>query len=189
ELRNGQDRSDYEKAAGAVRDRKRLQEEFAVAETRVAALQVRAPIDGVVSTVGVSQQAGAFLDAGDELTTVVDRSTMKARILVRDWDLEGVHPGAAAKAKVIPFPYRTYSGKVDQILPAAAADRPVSETQDLQRLGQQLTNYFAVDMEFANPDGSLREGMTGTAKIAGRRSSIAHQVTRATWRWVHAQFW
>ncbi|MGA8675535.1 MAG: HlyD family efflux transporter periplasmic adaptor subunit [Candidatus Acidiferrales bacterium] len=189
DLRNGQDRSDYEKAAGAVRDRKRLQEEFAVAENRVAALQIRAPIDGVISTAGVSQQAGAFLDAGDELTTVVDRSTMKARILVRDWDLEDVHPGAAAKAKVIPFPYRTYSGKVDQILPAAAADRPVSETQDLQRLGQQLTNYLAVDMEFANPDGSLREGMTGTAKIAGKRSSIAHQVARATWRWTHAQFW
>ncbi|MFZ0522039.1 MAG: efflux RND transporter periplasmic adaptor subunit [Candidatus Acidiferrales bacterium] len=189
ELRNGQDRSDYEKAAGAVRDRKRLQEEFSVAERRIAALQIRAPIDGVISTVGVNQQAGAFLDAGEELTTVVDRSTMKARILVRDWDLEDVHPGAAARAKVVPFPYRTYSGKVDQILPAAAADRPVSETQDLQRLGQQLTNYFAVDMEFANPDGSLREGMTGTAKIAGKRSSIAHQVARATWRWAHAQFW
>ena len=189
DLRNGQDRSDYEKAAGAVRDRKRLQEELSVAESRVAALQIRAPIDGVVATAGVSQQAGAFLDAGDELTAVVDRSTMKARILVRDWDLEDVHPGAAAKAKVIPFPFRTYTGKVDQILPAAAADRPVSETQDLQRLGQQLTNYFAVDMEFANPDGSLREGMTGTAKIAGKRSSIAHQVARATWRWVHAQFW
>ena len=189
DLRNGQDRSDYEKAAGAVRDRKRLQEESSVAESRVAALQIRAPIDGIVSTAGVSQQAGAFLGAGDELTTVVDRSTMKARILVRDWDLEDVHPGAAAKAKVIPFPYRTYTGNVDQILPAAAADRPVSETQDLQRLGQQLTNYFAVDMEFANPDGSLREGMTGTAKITGKKSSIAHQVARATWRWIHAQFW
>ena len=189
DLRNGQDRSDYEKAASGVRDRKRLQEEFAVAESRAAELQIRAPIDGVISTAGVNQQAGAYLDAGDELTTVVDRSTMKARILVRDWDLEDVHPGAAAKAKVIPFPYRTYSGKVDQILPAAATDRPVSETQDLQRLGQQLTNYFAVDMEFANPDGSLREGMTGTAKITGKKSSIAHQVARATWRWTHAQFW
>ena len=188
-LRNGQDRSDYDQAAGAVRDRKRLQEEFAVAENRVAALQIRAPIDGVISTADVSQKAGTFLDAGDELADVVDRGTMKARILVRDWDLQDVHPGASAKVKVVPFPFRTYSGKVDQILPAAAADRPVSETQDLQRLGQQLTNYFAVDMEFANPDGSLREGMTGTAKISGRSSSIAHQVARATWRWIHAQFW
>ena len=100
---------------------------------------------------------------------------MKARILVRDWELEDVHPGAAAKVKVVPFPDRTYSGKVDQIFPAAAADRPVTETQDLQRLGQKLTNYFAVDVEVANPDGSLREGMTGTAKICSQplSSSLA----------------
>ena len=61
DLRNGQDRSDYDQAAGAVRDRKRLQEEFAVAENRVAALQIRAPIDGVVSTVGVSKRPARFL--------------------------------------------------------------------------------------------------------------------------------
>ena len=36
---------------------------------------------------------------------------MKARILVRDWDLEDVHPGAQSKAKVVPFPYRTYPAK------------------------------------------------------------------------------
>jgi putative peptide zinc metalloprotease protein len=189
DLRNGQDRSDFDKAAGAVRDRKRLQEEFEVAENRVAALQIRSPIDGVVSTTDVDQKAGTFLDAGEELAQIVDRSTMKARILVRDWELEEVHPGAAAKVKVVPFPYRTYSGKVDQILPAAAADRPVTETQDLQRLGQRLTNYFAVDMEFANPDGSLREGMTGTAKISAKRSPVAWQVGRATWRWMRAQVW
>ncbi|MGB8836652.1 MAG: efflux RND transporter periplasmic adaptor subunit, partial [Candidatus Acidiferrales bacterium] len=176
DLRNGQDRSDYDKAAGAARDRRRLQEELAVAESRVASLQIRAPIDGVISTTDVSQKAGTFLSAGDEFAQIVDRSTMKARILVRDWDLDDVHSGAAAKVKVVPFPFRTFSGKVDQIFPAAASDRPVTETQDLQRLGQQLTNYFAVDMEFANPDGSLREGMTGTAKIAGKHASIARQV-------------
>lgn len=189
DLRNGQDRSDFDKAAGALRDRKRLQQELEVAENRVAALQIRAPIDGVVSTTDGDQKTGAFLDAGDELAQIVDRSTMKARILVRDWELEEVHPGAAAKVKVVPFPYRTYSGKVDQILPAAAADRPVTETQDLERLGQKLTNYFAVDMEFPNPDGSLREGMTGKAKISGKRSSVAWQIGRATWRWMRAQVW
>jgi putative peptide zinc metalloprotease protein len=189
DLRNGQDRSDFDKAAGAVRDRKRLQEESEVAQGRVAALQIRAPINGVVSSTDVDQKTGTFLDAGDELAQIVDRSTMKARILVHDWELEEVHPGAAVKVKVVPFPYRTYSGKVDQILPAAAADRPVTETQDLQRLGQRLTNYFAVDMEFANLDGSLREGMTGTAKISAKRSPLAWQVGRATWRWMRAQVW
>jgi putative peptide zinc metalloprotease protein len=189
DLRNGQDRSDFDKAAGAVRERRRLQEELVVAEGRLASLQIRAPIDGVVSTTDVSQKTGTFLWAGDELAQIVDRSTMKARILVRDWDLNDVQPGAAAKVKVVPFPFRTFAGKVDQILPAAATDRPVAETEDLQRLGQQLTNYFAMDVEFANPDGSLREGMTGIAKIAGKHASIAWQIGRATWRWMRAQFW
>jgi putative peptide zinc metalloprotease protein len=189
QLRNGQDRSDFDSAANAVRDRTRLQQELAVAEKRAAALEIRAPIDGVVATADVDQKPGAFLAAGDEFARIVDRSTMKARILVRDWDLQEVQEGAAVKVKVVPFPYRTYSGRVGRIYPASAADRPVTQTENLERLGQQLTNYFAVDVEFANQDGSLREGMTGTAKVSGKRASLAWQASRAMWRWAHSQAW
>jgi len=189
QLRNGQDRSDFDSAANAVRDRARLQQELAVAEKRAAALEIRAPIDGVVATGGLAQKTGSFLAAGDEFAQIVDRTTMKARLLVRDWDLQDVQQGAAVKVKVVPFPFRTYSGKVDRIYPASAADRPVTQTEDLERLGQQLTNYFAVDVEFANSDGSLREGMTGTAKVSGKRSSLAWQASRAIWRWARSQAW
>jgi RND family efflux transporter MFP subunit len=189
QLRNGQDRSDFDSAAGAVRDRTRLQQEFAVAEKRAAALEIRAPIDGVVATSDVEQKPGAFLAAGDEFVRIVDRSTIRARILVRDWDLQDVRQGATVRVKVVPFPYRTYSGKVDRIYPASAADRPVTQTENLERLGQKLTNYFAVDMELTNSDGSLREGMTGTAKVSGKRASLAWQGSRAVWRWAHSQAW
>jgi len=189
QLRNGQDRSDFDSAANAVRDRSRLQQELAVAEKRAASLEIRAPIDGVVATSDLDQKPGSFLAAGDEFVRIVDRSTMKARILVRDWDLQDVQQGAVVRVKVVPFPYRTYSGKVGRIYPASAADRPVTQTEDLQRLGQQLTNYFAVDMEFANPDGTLTEGMTGTAKVSGKRASLAWQASRAMWRWAHSQAW
>jgi putative peptide zinc metalloprotease protein len=189
QLRNGQDRSDFDTAANAVRDRARLQQELAVAEKRAAALEIRAPIDGVVATGGVAQKTGSFLAAGDEFAQIVDRTTMKARLLVRDWDLQDVQQGAAVKVKVVPFPFRTYCGKVDRIYPASALDRPVTQTEDLERLGQQLTNYFAVDVEFANPDGSLREGMTGTAKVSGKRGSLTWQASRATWRWARSQAW
>src|SRR5579863_889338 len=189
QLRNGQDRSDFDSAANAVRDRGRLQQELAVAENRAGSLEIRAPIDGVVATGGLAQKTGSFLAAGDEFAQIVDRTTMKARILVRDWDLQEVQQGAAVKVKVVPFPYRTYSGKVDRIYPASATDRPVTQTENLERLGQQLTNYFAVDVEFANPDGSLREGMTGTAKVSGKRGSLAWQASRAMWRWARSQAW
>jgi putative peptide zinc metalloprotease protein len=189
DLRNGQDRSDFDKAATGVRERTRLSQELAVAERNLEALKIRAPIDGTMVTDDLDQKAGSFIEAGDDLGKIVDRSSMKARILVRDWELEDVKDGAAVRVKVAPYPFRTYTGTVQKILPAAAADQPVTQTQDLERLGQKLTNYFAVEMEFANADGSLREGMTGTARIAGKSSPLAWQFCRATWRWAKSQIW
>jgi len=152
-------------------------------------LTLRAPITGVISTPVVDQKVGEYLAAGEELCEVVDRSSMKARILVRDWELEDVPIGARAQLKVTPFLSRTYAGRIEQILPAAALDRPVAQPQSLSRLGQERTNYFAVVMTFPNPDGSLTEGMTGTAKILDRPSPIAWQAARGAWRWVRSQLW
>lgn len=188
-VRRDLDRSDFDKAAQAAQERTRLQRQLAVAQNNVALEDIRAPFSGVVTTVEVEERVGESLAAGGEFCQVVDRSRMKARILVRDWELEDVHPGAPAKVKVVPFPYRTYAGRVEQILPAAALDRPVAQPQKLEHLGQELTNYFAVTMEFPNPDGSLREGMTGTAKISGRNYPLAWQAGRAAWRWVRSQVW
>jgi putative peptide zinc metalloprotease protein len=189
DVRNGQDRSDFDKAATGVRERTRLGQELSIAERNVEALKIRAPIDGVVVADDLDQRNGSFVQAGDDLGKIVDRSAMKARILVRDWELEDVKDGATVKVKVTPYPFRTYTGSVGKILPAAALDHPVAQTQDLERLGQKLTNYFAVEMEFPNTDGSLREGMTGTARISGKSSPLAWQFCRATWRWAKSQIW
>lgn len=189
DVRSSQDRADTDKSAQASLERIRLQQELAVAQRKVESLEIRAPFAGIVTTPLVEQKIGEYLSAGDEFTRIVDRGTMKARILVRDWELEEIRPGAAAQVKVLPFPYRTYSGRVEQILPAAASDRPVAQPQKLERRGQELTNYIAVVMEFPNPDGSLREGMTGTAKITGKSRSLALRAGREGWRWMHSQIW
>jgi putative peptide zinc metalloprotease protein len=181
--------SDPQKAAQATRERSRLQQELAVARKAVEALEIRAPFPGVITTPEVEQKVGEYLSPGDEFCRLVDRSTMRARVLVRDWELEDVRPGTSAKVKVLPFPYRTYSGHVDQILPAAAEDRPVAQPHKLERMGQELTNYFAVVVEFPNADGSLREGMTGTARISAKSSPIGWKLGRESWRWLRSQVW
>jgi putative peptide zinc metalloprotease protein len=189
DVRSSQDRADTDKSAQASLERIRLQQELAVAKKKVESLEIRAPFAGIVTTPQIEQKVGEYLTAGDEFTRIVDRGTMKARILVRDWELEEIRPGAAAQVKVLPFPYRTYSGRVEQILPAAALDRPVAQPEKLEHLGQELTNYFAVIMNFPNPDGSLREGMTGTAKITGKSRSLGWRAGREAWRWAHSQIW
>lgn len=188
-VRTAQQNPDANSPAAAIRERKRLEEEFAIAQRNASQLQLRAAHEGVVTTPDVDQKAGEYLQAGDEFCRIVDRSTMKARILVRDWELSEVHAGADVRMKALAFPYRTYPGHVEQILPAAAADQPVAQTTRLERLGQDLSNYFAVVVDFRNADGKLREGMTGTAKIRSGMSPVAWKVGREAWRWVRSQVW
>jgi hypothetical protein len=56
-------------------------------------------------------------------------------------------------------------------------------------MGQELTNYFAVVVAFPNADGTLREGMTGTARISAKSSPLAWKVGRESWRWLRSQIW
>ncbi|MGA9186767.1 MAG: efflux RND transporter periplasmic adaptor subunit [Candidatus Acidiferrales bacterium] len=188
-VRRDESRLDLAAAAGAARDRTKLENQSAVAAQQLDALQLRAPFDGIVETPGVAQEQGKSLAAGEEFCRIVDRNSMRARILVPDWELQDVKDGARVQVKVVSYPYRTYSGQVDQIMPAASPDVPVAQTEQLQKMGQKLTNYFAVIVDFPNPDGSLREGMTGTARIKTKSYPLGWQAGRAAWRWIGSQFW
>jgi putative peptide zinc metalloprotease protein len=189
DLRQNQDQPASGKSAQAVRERVRLQKELAVATANLDALQIHAPFDGVITTPNIRERVGQFLAAGDEFCRLSDPRAMKARIFVSDRDLNDIRPGAVARVKVLPYAFRTYSGHVEQILPAAATDAPVSQTQKLMRLGQELTNRFAVVMVFPNPDGTLTSGMTGVAKITVKSRPLAWQVGRSAWHWLRSQIW
>ena len=188
-LRENQDQPASGKSAQSARERIRLQKELAVATSNLDALQIRAPFDGIVTTSDIRQRVGQFLAAGEEFCRLSDARTMKARIFVSDRDLNDIRSGAAVRVKVLPYAFRTYTGHVEQILPAAATDAPISDTQKLTRLGQELTNRFAVVMVFPNSDGSLSAGMTGVAKITVKSRPLAWQMSRAAWHWLRSQVW
>jgi putative peptide zinc metalloprotease protein len=189
DLRAATMRSDSEGVARAGHERERLEAELAVARTRLAALVLRAPFTGIVTTPQIEQRVGEALQEGADFLRLANRDQMRARILVRDHELEDVHADATARLKVNAFPFRTYAGRVQQILPAAASDRPIADPEKMERYGQELTNFFAVVLEFPNSDGSLREGMTGTARISGKSYPLAWKAGRAAWRWLRSQVW
>jgi len=176
--------------AGRLTDQlTRARVELAQAQARWTSLTLRAPASGEVSTPRPEELVGTYLRDGGALLAIVDRSTVRARILVRDWELEDVFLGARAKLKVRAFPLKTFEGTVSQILPAAAADRPVAEPEKHERYGQETTNFIAVVLTFPNEDGALREGMTGTAKIYGKRYPLLVKGARSGWRWFRSQVW
>jgi multidrug resistance efflux pump len=186
-VRSGEFRSDTELAAEANRNRVRLQTELSLATEKKNALEIRASSDGTITTPMLEQKVGELIPAGNEFCQIVDRSTVRARILVRDWELQDVKPGALVNLKLLAFPFRTYSGIVEQILPAAALDRPVAQPDKNERMGHELTNYFALLVDFQNIDDCLREGMTGTAKLSGKRRPLAWLAGRSAWRWLRGQ--
>jgi putative peptide zinc metalloprotease protein len=189
DLRTTEFLSDTQRSAQASLEQSRLQSELAVALERQDGLRMVAPFEGTVTTANLDQKAGEFLPAGDEFCQVVDRTTVRARVLVRDWDLAEVKPGASVELKLLAYPFQTFTGKVAQILPAASLDHPVAQPEKLESMGHELTNYFALVVELPNPGGILREGMTGTAKISGKHRPLAMQAGRSIWRWFRGLVW
>jgi putative peptide zinc metalloprotease protein len=175
--------------SAASREAAKVEQALQVAKVKAAQLDIRSPIAGVVTTPELAQTVGMHFKEGEAFCHISARTEMRARILVRDWQMPDVHQGAPISLKVTTYPMRTYSGRVERILPATAADQPVSNPVKLTSYGQELTNYIAVIADFPNSDGSLREGMTGTAKIFSSPRPLAWQWGRGAWRWLRSQVW
>lgn len=176
-------------ANNASHEAARLTESLAEAKRKLQQLEIRAPLAGIVTTPELPETAGEHFTPGEIFCHISWRAEMHARILVRDWEMSDVYPGARVLLKATPYPYRTYSGRVERVLPAAAPDQPVSNSPVPERNGQQLTNYMTAIADFPNTDNSLREGMTGTAKIYSAPRPIGWQIARGTWRWLRSQIW
>ena len=187
--RAAQARSDFAASERYRQEIDRLEAEKAEAESKCAQLTLRAPFAGVVATPQVEQRVGEYLAAGEPFALLVNRQAMRARVLVRDRELEEVRAGAPVGLKLRSYPFTTFSGTISRIMPAASSERPLAEPGKVERKGQELTNFFEVVMEFPNPGGELKEGMTGTARISGSRYPLAWQAVRAGWRWAGSLIW
>jgi multidrug resistance efflux pump len=182
-------RSDFRASEEYGQEIQRLETEKVVVDRKRGQLVLRAPFAGEIATPHVEQRVGEYLNEGEPLALLVDRQAMRARVLVRDWELEDVHQGAGVGLKLRSYPLRTFSGMVRQIMPAASSERPLAQPSKVERKGQELTNFFEVVMEFPNPAGELKEGMTGTARIYGKRYPLALRALRAGWRWARGLVW
>jgi multidrug resistance efflux pump len=188
EMRAAEARFDSGQTALYSQQEQRLEFDQKQAAWKLDQLTLRAPFAGVIAT-PIEERLGGYLQEGDQLALFVDRQVMRARVLVRDRDLEDVQKGTRVDLKVQSFPFRTFTGQIEQVMPAASTNRPVTAPDKLERKGQELANFFEVDMEFPNQDGALREGMTGTARIYGKHYPLVWRFGRAGYRWIHSLIW
>jgi membrane fusion protein, multidrug efflux system len=115
------------------------------AEIKMGNTVVAAPFGGVLEERPI--ELGSYVKTGDPVATVVDLDPLRVVGFVTEREIAGVRPGGAGEA-VLPGG-RTVAGTVAFV--SSVAD--------------ETTRTFKVELEVANPDGSLAEGMTSEIRI------------------------
>jgi putative peptide zinc metalloprotease protein len=171
--------SDY---GTALKEYQELQARVQELTQRKTELRVVSPISGTVISPRVSDLVGAYVKPGDQLMEVADLDTLRARIYVSEWDVSKVAVKGAARLQVQGL-FRRRTAEV-----AAISTEPTEKingaASDAQQKEVNPVEYYVVDLNVPNADGTLRPGMIGVARIYGARRSLAGM----TWEGVR-DFW
>ncbi len=125
-------------------------------ETLLGFTKIIAPFPGVVTRrwadVGALIPAATATSSpqGAAVVTLMDFSRVRVEVFIPEPEAPLLKPGLMAEVKVEELPGRTFPGPVTRI--AWSLD--------------EATKTMPIEIELANPDGTLRPGMFATARIA-----------------------
>ena len=136
---------------------------------------VRAPIDGIVTTLRVKAGEvtviGTMNNPGTQLLTVSDMSTVEAVLMVDETDTPTVQVGQKALLNIDAYPGRTFDGLVTEV-----GNSPIlKDDPDLQGLTTTSDAInFKVKVKVQAPPPSIRPGFSVTADvITGVKEKVA----------------
>jgi RND family efflux transporter MFP subunit len=145
------------------------------AKQRLEATHLRSPIDGWVATARVEDLKGRELSPGDKFIEVIDNSHALAEVAVSEEQLELLRLGAHGSVKLDGFPIHTFRGTLVVVSPK----------------GQAMGNdqVFFARLSVPNPDGRLRSGMQGRAKIFAGWYPVGYVLFRQPAIWIYTKLW
>ncbi len=121
-------------------------------ETQLDKLEVRAPVNGVVTALDI--RPGEVVQAAAPVITVGDLSRLTIRVYVPEDQLGRVRLGDRARVTVDAFPGETFTATVIFI-----AQEAEYTPQNVQTAERRKTTVFAVELEIQDPSGRLKPGM------------------------------
>jgi HlyD family secretion protein len=131
---------------------------------------IRSPVDGVVLArqVDAGQTVAASFSTPTMFVIAQDLTHMKLEVAIDEADVGSVKVGLPASFTVDAFPGRTFPAQITRVdlgsnLTASTASSG-SATASSTTTANQVVSYAAV-LSVANPDLTLRPGMTATATI------------------------
>jgi putative peptide zinc metalloprotease protein len=160
----------YSDIGPAAQERQWLAEQSGDLKAEAASLKLVSPISGVVLTPRLRDRLASYVPEGTELAEIADLSEMRARIFVSEYDLHRLKTGAGARL-MVDGSFRKWNTQVASIATQSSTiDPALAEVSKFN--GLRPPNFYVVAMRLANPDGDLKPGMVGLARIYGPRRSL-----------------
>ena len=160
----------YGAYGAAAQDRERIRKELQELTEKREALEIVSPISGVVVSPRVQDLLGTTLLGGEEIAEIAELDSLRARIYVSEWDMNKVRTGADAAIQLDGF-FKTWKAHIGEISSEPGVMKMgLAGGNDLN--GIAPVNFYVVDLIVANQTERLRPGMTGLARIYGRRRSL-----------------
>jgi multidrug efflux pump subunit AcrA (membrane-fusion protein) len=161
----------YRNQGLAAKDRDRLARQASELSAEAANLELKSPISGTVLTPRPADHLGSYVTSGTDLVEVADLSRMRARIYVSEHDMYKVKVGARARLGVEGL-LQKWDARAVGIAPVSTEIDPSLADQTRYK-GLSPPNFYLADILVDNPDGQLKPGMRGTARVYGERRSVA----------------
>ena len=186
-IRANQEAIHYADLGSALGHQHQLEQQSRQLRLEARNLELRSPIAGVVLTPRLADQLGAYVREGTELVEVADLTQMRARVYVSEYDLYKFHVGSPARLNLEAFPTLWNAATVAITSVSSEIDPRIAERTKYK--GLNVLNFYIVDLELSNPEGRLRPGMTGMARIYGQRRSLISHLGRECVRFLSRKTW
>ncbi len=127
-------------------------------EHRDQNLEIRSPIAGIVVSGDLEDAEGMPLEVGQTLFEIAPLAEMAVEVAVAEDDFAHVRAGMDVTVRLDAYPTHRFEATIKRIHPRANPH------------GTQ--NVFLAEVRLPNPDGTLRPGMRGSARIQGERHAL-----------------
>lgn len=154
---------------------------------QVAALEVASPISGIMDTARLRDRVGSFVQEGEVLANVEDAGTLKACIFIPEFQIQRIRPSAPTSLK-LESSFQPIQGLLVSIAPASSELAPALMQEEKYK-GMSPPSYYVATVLLSNPDGRMRPGMSGDAKIEVGRESIAGFAWETIRKFLQRKIW
>jgi len=175
EVSRARDAGDAGALSDATARRDEARARIALEEERLAQTRLKAPSEGVIITPRIEERVGQLLPRGAELCVVADVKTLTAEIAIPESEAGLVAAGQAVTLKFNPFPGRSFRGTVARVAARVREEGP--------------ERFLIAEVAIANPDGQLRTGMLGNAKVRVGTRRIITAIFRKPARYLWNKVW